>query len=66
MNVAKSIRVSLAMENKKQTWLANELGVSRAYVSALCTGVKRPSMDKMTVIANVFGISVSEFVKRGE
>ena len=66
MNVAKSIRVSLAKENKKQTWLANELGVSRAYVSALCTGEKRPSMDKMTVIANVFHVSVSEFIKRGE
>ena len=64
--MAESVRVGLAKKHKSQKWLAGELGVSVQFVSFLCTGRKTPSVSMISVIAEVFEVSVSEFIKWGE
>lgn len=66
MDIAKSIRVSLAASRKNQTWLAKELGVTKSYVSGLCSGAIGVSTDRLEQLAGVFGLKVSEFIKWGE
>lgn len=66
MDISKSIRVGLAMKNVKQKWLANELGVSRAYISNLCNGSKIPGRAQIEEIASAFNVKVSEFIMWGE
>ena len=66
MDVAKSIRVGMAHLNKNKVWLAKELGVSKQYVSAICSGVDVPSTDRIEELAKLFNASVSEFIKWGE
>lgn len=66
MDLAESTRVGLAKKQKSQRWLAGELGVSVQFVSFICTGRKTPSISMLSVIAEVFDVSVSEFIKWGE
>lgn len=66
MNLAQATRVGLAIANKKQSWLADELNVTKVYVSRVCCGTLTPSVDRIEEIATVFGVDSSTFVKWGE
>lgn len=66
MDIAKSIRVGLAMDRKRQAWLAEQLGVTKSYASGLCNGVVGVSTERLEQIAGCFGVPVSEFIKWGE
>ena len=66
MDIAKSIRVGIARLNKNKAWLAKELGVSKQYVSAICSGVDVPSTDRIQELARLFNVDVSVFIGWGE
>jgi transcriptional regulator with XRE-family HTH domain len=66
MDIAKSIRLSLADINERQPWLAGRLGVTRAYVNRMANGTIVPGGKKIEEIAEVFGMTVSEFIALGE
>ena len=66
MDIAKSIRVGMAHLNKNKVWLTKELGVSKQYVSAICSGVNVPSTDRIEELAKLFNVEVSAFISWGE
>jgi len=66
MDIGKSIRIALAERNERQTWLAKQMGCSRGYVNRLSNGGVVPGGKTIETIADIFGMSVSEFIALGE
>lgn len=66
MDIGKAVRVALAERDKTRTWLAGEMGVTRAYISAITKGKCSVSISKANQIADIFGLTLSDFVKLGE
>lgn len=67
MDISKSTRIGLAKLDKKQTWLADELDVTTAYVSKICKdNGYTPSTGMIESLASVFSVEVSEFISWGE
>lgn len=60
--IGKNIKNALENMNKSQKWLANELGVTDATVSAWITGVNIPRTPKVHDIAAVLNISAFELL----
>lgn len=65
MSIGEAIRVMLARENKSQTWLANEVSVSRSYMSSLCNDNKNPSWNLINRISKAFDCELWELIKEG-
>lgn len=63
MNIAKSVKVSAAMTGTTQQELARHLGVTGVWLSRIMRDNSPRHLGKM---ADFYGITVSEFVKRGE
>lgn len=57
-NAAMGIRLQLAALNKRQTWLAQQLGESPFWVSRRMSGVKNFDVDDLDRIAAVFGMTL--------
>ena len=66
MDIGKSIRIALAERNERQTWLAKQMGCSRGYANRLANGVVVPGGKTIEAIADIFGMTVSEFIALGE
>ncbi len=66
MDISKSIRMGLAVDGKRQNWLAEQLAVSDNYVSCICKGDKQISLIRLEQISSVFNVPVSTFIKWGE
>lgn len=66
MDIGKSIRLALAEKNERQPWLADKMGVTRAYVNRMANGVTVPGGKTIERIAGIFGMTVSEFIALGE
>lgn len=65
MNITLSISIALAKRQRTQSWLAEQLGTSPSYVSAIKKG-QTPSIERLQVIANILGMKLSEFIALGE
>ncbi len=65
MNVGKSIKVALAMREMNQQDLAVKMDVSKPYVSQLA-GKQHAGIGTVTLLAEAFGMKVSEFLALGE
>jgi transcriptional regulator with XRE-family HTH domain len=52
------MRIAMAARDVTQTSLAEAIGVTRAFVSALCKGQKMPSSSRLVEIAKVLGVSI--------
>jgi len=52
------IRVVLAEQNKKNKWLADELGKNQATVSQWCNNARQPSVETLFDIAEVLNVNV--------
>ena len=63
-----AIRVALAKCNNSRSWLAREAGISRPYVSRLCsdTDPATPSLSLVDSICKAVDMPMSEFIKGGE
>ena len=66
MDIGKSIRIGLANKNESKTWLAKKLGVTPQYIGQFCNGVKEPKLKTVKIMADIFGVTASEFIKWGE
>ena len=56
------IRVVLAELNKKNKWLANELGKNQATVSQWRNDIRQPSMETLAGIANVLDVDIRQLL----
>ena len=56
------IRVVLAEQNKKNKWLADELGKNQATVSQWCNNVRQPSIETLAEIANVLNVDIRQLL----
>jgi len=56
------IRVVLAELNKKNKWLADELGKNQATVSQWCNNVRQPSIETLSKIANVLDVDIRQLL----
>ena len=65
MNIGKSVRVALAQRGLKQKDLAEKLGVSTVTACHLAND-KECSGSRLRSLADVFDLTVSEFVALGE
>jgi DNA-binding XRE family transcriptional regulator len=67
MNLGKSIKIALlnAGKDKDQAWLADQIGVSRTWMTAIAN---RPHSDTKHAekIASVLGMKTSELIALGE
>ena len=66
MNIPLSIKYALVKEGRKQKELAANLNVTRAYISAVASGSKRPSLDFVFKCAMFFKMKTSVFIALGE
>ena len=65
MNVGKSIKMALVKADKKQTWLAKQLGISSRQVNKVANS-ESASGKTIEKMAWVFGMKVSDFLALGE
>ena len=65
MNIKRAVRRSLANIEKDQKWLAGELGTTEAQISRW---VNADHLNTKIIerLANLFGLTVSEFIALGE
>ncbi len=56
------IRVVLAERNKKNKWLADELGKNQATVSQWCNNMRQPSIETLYEIAKVLEVDVRQLI----
>lgn len=58
----KNLRLLMAKSGKTQKEISTAIGVSCPTFSDWCNGKKYPRIEKMELLANYFGVSVSELV----
>lgn len=56
------IRVVLAELNKKNKWLADELGKNQATVSQWCNNLRQPSIETLAEIAKVLNVDIRQLL----
>lgn len=61
MNIGKRVRNLRNSKGLNVTELANKAFISQSYLSDIETGRTAPSLDKLNIICNTLGISLSEF-----
>lgn len=53
----------MAINNKSQIDLINDLGFNKSAVSTWCNGTRLPRMDKVDVLARYFNINRSDLIE---
>lgn len=66
MNIKRSIKLSLAMNDMNQRDLAEKTGMSEGAISQLTRGRNGATQESLTKLAEAFGVPVSEFIALGE
>lgn len=66
MDIGQSLRLALALRNKKATDLAKETGLGDSYLSLVRRGHRVPSLEVVRQIAEGLDFTVSEFIALGE
>lgn len=59
------LRILRQMRNLKQEYMAEELGISQKQYSRLENGQCKLSIERMTHICELFGITTAEFMSFG-
>lgn len=57
------IKVMLAEKNRKNIWLAEQLGKDPATVSKWCTNASQPGLETLIQIAKVLGVEVQDLIR---
>lgn len=65
MHIGKAIKVALINNDKNQTWLANELGMSRQAVSKMCLR-ESTQIDLINTVAEKLNMPVADLIALGE
>lgn len=66
MDLAKAIRVGLAIRDERKSWLAAELNISKQHLNSLCHGIRTPNLNMITSISDAFKVTESEFIGWGD
>jgi len=66
MNIAQSVRVGLAINNKSKSWLAAQLRISKNFISQVCKENRTLTQERIKEVSEIFGVKVSVFVSWGE
>lgn len=66
MNLGKSLRLAMVQRDMSQQQVADDVRVSRTYISNICRGRAKVSQDLLERLAASVGYSVSEFIALGE
>lgn len=66
MDLGEAILVMLARRRKSQSWLANELSVTKGYMSSLCNNNREPSWGLVNRISSALDCKLSELIREGE
>lgn len=60
---SRNLRKYMALHNKEQIDLINDLGFNKSAVSTWCNGTRLPRMDKVQILADYFGIEKSDLIE---
>ena len=60
---SKNLNYYMALNEKTQTDLINDLGFNKSAVSTWCNGTRLPRMDKVESLAKYFGINRSDLIE---
>lgn len=60
---SKNLNYYMALNNKSQTDLVNDLGFNKSAVSTWCNGTRLPRMDKVEALARYFDINRSDLIE---
>ena len=66
VNLGKAIRSLRIAQNWSQEVLSGLAAIPRSHLSQIETGSKKANLDTLGKIAAVFGISLSELIRRAE
>ena len=66
MNIARSIRVGLAVKNMAAQELAKKLGKTKQTISQWMNGKADPRLLEVELMAKIFNVKVSAFIAWGE
>lgn len=59
----KKLNYYMDINNKTQSDIVNDLGISQSTVSNWCTGLKLPRMGKIQLLSDYFGINKSDLIE---
>lgn len=60
---SKNLNYYMALNDKSQTDLVNDLGFNKSAVSTWCNGTRLPRMDKVEILARYFNINRSDLIE---
>ena len=60
---SQNLKKFMALNNKSQSDLINDLGFDKSAVSSLCNGTRFPRMDNLNVLADYFKINYSDLIE---
>lgn len=60
---SKNLRYYMALHNKEQIDIINDLGFNKSAVSTWCNGTRLPRMDKVEKLAQYFNINRSDLIE---
>lgn len=63
---SKNLNYFMALNNKTQIDIINDLGFNKSAVSTWCNGTRLPRMDKVDALAKYFGINRSDLIENRE
>ena len=66
MNFGKALKKMMIDKDMRGNEVAAKMGVSSAYVSALATGLKNPSLRTVIQLSDVLGCKPSELIAEAE
>lgn len=66
MNIAQSVRVGLAINSKNKSWLADQLQVSKNFISQVCKNNRNLNQERIEEVSEIFGVKDSVFISWGE
>lgn len=66
MNIAKSIKVGMALKAKRACDIKKQVGKTSVTVSSWINGHSEPRLSDVRLLAELFEINVSTFIEWGE
>ena len=61
--ICQNLKKFMALNNKTQSDLINDLGFDKSAVSTWCNGTRLPRMDKVNTLAKYFNINRSDLIE---
>ncbi len=66
MDLPKAIETLLEKRKKRKIWLAERVGVTRQYITAICNGSNTPNLEMIEKISKALGVKPSKLLEIAE